>query len=192
MEMNYEERVGNGKKMIWIIGGIILVIMVVGLVYGATQRSLKQADQEADSDTVTINQSGPTSTNGTVKPVAPAANEPLAANMVSYPVTVTKLDVVNLESFPERVQARVAYELANGCAVLDTPTITKTGNAFTITMSSRGEKDANCTQALVPGEIVIEVPVEGLPAGKYSVKVGTTTKSFTLSAENKTQYYSDK
>jgi hypothetical protein len=112
--------------------------------------------------------------------------------MVAYPVYVNKLDVVNLESFPERVQARVAYDLANGCAVLDTPTITKSGNTFTVALTSRAEKDANCTQALIPGDIVIEIPVEGLPAGNYTVKVGSATKTFSLSAENKTQYYSDK
>lgn len=191
MEMNYEEGSNNGKKTLWIIGGIILVIMIVGVVYGATQRSLKKADQAID-DSVRVTQSGGTSSNGVVRPVTPSSNDPVPENMVAVAVTVSKLDVVNLESFPQRVQARVGYQLANGCAVLDTPTITKTGSTFTIALSSRAEKDKVCTQALVPGEVVIEVPVEGLAAGKYSVKVGTTTKTFTLQADNEVQFYSDK
>lgn len=191
MEMNYEEGSNNGKKTLWIIGGIILVIMIVGVVYGATQRSLKKADQAID-DSVTVTQPGGTSSNGVVRPAAPSANNPIPENMVAVAVTVSKLDVVNLESFPQRVQARVGYQLANGCAVLDTPTIAKSDSTFTVALSSRAGKDKVCTQASTSKEVVIEIPVEGLVAGKYSVKVGNITKTFTLQADNEVQFYSDK
>jgi hypothetical protein len=51
MEMNYDQNESNGKKTLWIIGGIILVVMIIALVYGATQKSLNKADVQADTVT---------------------------------------------------------------------------------------------------------------------------------------------
>lgn len=190
--MNYEEGSSNGKKTLWIIGGIIVVVMIVALVYGATQRSLKQTSDTPGED-ITITPTGGVSDQG-LAPAQPrpTSDTPIPENMVALPVQVNSLDVVNLETFPQKVQARVTYGLSGSCAVLDTPVVKQSGKTFTITMTSRALKDVACTKAIVPGEIVIDIPVLGIAAGNYSVKLGTITKSFTLKSDNEIQFTSDK
>ena len=189
MEMNYDQNESNGKKTLWIIGGIILVVMIIALVYGATQKSLNKADTQADTvatETVrTASQSGSVKNLGTTSVLG-------TTETIELPVGVTSLDVVNLQTFPQKVQARVGYSLSGNCAALDTPAVTGSGKVFTVSLTSRAPKDAPCTKNLIPGDIVVDIPVEGLAAGKYSVKVGKSTKTFTLVADNKIQYSGDK
>ncbi len=189
MEMNYDQNESNGKKTLWIIGGIILVVMIIALVYGATQKTLNKADVQADTvtnETVrTQNQSGSVKNSGTTAVLGDVET-------IELPVGITSLDVVNLQTFPQKVQARVGYSLSGNCAVLDTPTVTVSGKVFTVSLTSRAPKDAPCTKNLVPGDSVVDIPVEGLAAGKYSVKVGKSTKTFTLVADNQIQYSGDK
>lgn len=189
MEMNYDQNESNGKKTLWIIGGIILVVMIIAIVYGATQKSLNKADVQADtvaSETVrTPNQTGAIKNSGTSSVLGDVET-------IELPVGITSLDVVNLQTFPQKVQARIGYSLSGNCAVLDTPAVTGSGKVFTVVLTSRAPKDAPCTKNIVPGDIVIDIPVEGLAAGKYSVKVGKSTKTFALVADNKIQYSGDK
>ncbi len=192
MEMNYEEGASQGNKTLWIIGGIIVVIMIIGLVYGATQRSLKTTDQNTDDDALVVldpvtGNRLPSSGNNT--PGVPALAD---SEKVVLPVEITSLDVVNLETFPNQVQARIAYGLSGDCAVLDTPTVSLVGTVYTVTMTSYAPKDAVCTKNIVPGERVVVIPVEGVRAGTYSVKVGSKTKTFTLQTDNKVQFSGDK
>lgn len=190
MEMNYDQSESNGKKTLWIIGGIILVVMIVALVYGATQKSLNKADMQADA---TTNETVRTQTQtGSVKNQSGTTAVLAATETVDLPVGITSLDVVNLQTFPQKVQARVGYTLSGDCAVLGTPTVTGQGKVFTVSLTSQAPKDAPCTKNLVPGDVVVDIPVEGLAAGKYSVKVGKSVKAFTLVADNKIQYSGDK
>lgn len=191
MEMNYDQNESNGKKTLWIIGGIILVVMIIALVYGATQKSLNKADVQADT---VANEAVRTSNQSNSAAVKNSGTTTVLGDTetIDLPVGITSLDVVNLQTFPQKVQARVGYNLSGNCAVLDTPTVTGTGKVFTVSLTSKAPKDAPCTKNLVPGDIVVEIPVEGLAAGKYSVKVGKSVKTFTLVADNKIQYSGDK
>lgn len=188
MEMNnYDQEESNGKKTLWIIGGIILVVMIVALVYGATQKSLKNADTAADSSNETIQLDKPTT--GAVKPTVTTGTGSDTAvlgdsDMIELPVSITKMDVVNLKTIPQQVQARISYGLSGDCAVVDTPNMSISGKVFTVTMTSHAPKNAPCTRNIVPGEIVVELPVDGLAVGKYTVKAGTISKTVSIVAES--------
>lgn len=162
-------------KTWWIVIGVILVIAVIGIIYGATQRSLKNSNM-ANEGQVPVTQNGE-----------------VAGDRVSEPVTYTGFDVVNLQTFPYRVQVRVRGTVPEGCAVAGTPTATVSGKVFTVTMDASKPADAVCTQVVTNVEGVVELPVSGLAAGTYSVKVGTMpAKSFTLAVNNTIQYTGDK
>ena len=191
MEQNYEPSESNGRKTLWIIGGIILVVMIIALVYGATQQSLNNdqniANTSSESAQAAIQgRDGDAATNGSDRMVMGSAET------VELPVAVTGIEVVNLHSFPQKVQARVTYTLQGECAILDNPAISHSGKTFTITLASRAPKNIPCTKNPVPGDRVVDVPVAGLPAGKYTVKVGKSSKVFTLLADNQIQYSGDK
>ena len=184
---NYDQQESNGKKTLWIIGGIILVVMIIALVYGATQKSLKNATQNADDEQVQLTSDGTTSS--TVK--GSNTTVPLE-DLIELPVAITKLEVVNLETFPQKVQAHVTYGLSGDCAVADAPNVSASGKVFTITMTSHAKKNAPCTKNIVSGDTVIDLPVEGLPAGTYTVKAAKISKTFKLSADNEIQFSGDK
>jgi hypothetical protein len=207
MEMNYEEGgMSQGKKTLWIIGGVILVIMIIGLVYGATQRSLKNADEAASNDSVVITpKNGGSSNQVNTSPSGQSAgNTSDSANgigagandagtgiggtaiieQVELPVTINSLAVVNLDTLPQKVQAKVTYGLSGDCAVLDTPQIATSGKIISLVLTSRAPKNAPCTKNIVPGETIIDIPVAGLDPGKYTVKLAKYTKTFTLKADS--------
>lgn len=165
----------GGNKTWLIVGGIILVLAVIGIIYGATQRSLHNGGAN-NQDNVPVTQNGQ-----------------VAGDRVSVPVTYAGYDVVNLQTFPYRVQVRVRGTVPEGCAVAATPTATVSGKVFTVSMEASKPADAVCTQVVTNVEGVVELPVAGLAAGTYSVKVGTlAAKSFTLAADNTVQYSGDK
>ncbi len=183
MEPTYEQRPeGSGKKTLLIIGGIILVVMIIALVYGATQKTIKNSDTTGSNVPVTNQPAPSTQGSGTV----------MGAERVAVTPTITGLDVVNLETFPYKVQARVKGTVPEGCAAFDTPTVAQSGKTFTISVTASKPKDAVCTQAVTQQEAVVDVPVAGLSAGTYTVKTGKYSKTFKLSSDNSVQYTSDK
>lgn len=191
MEQPYEPSESNGKKTLWIIGGIILVVMIIALVYGATQKTLKNAETDTGGNEPGVQLNTQNQPKGTVSTGTDTAVLG-AAEMIELPVTVKGLDVVNLQTFPQRVQSNISYNLQGNCAVLDTPTVTVSGKVFTVVMTSHAPKDAVCTKDSIPGDTVVEIPVAGLAAGKYTVKAGKIARSLTMVADNQIQYSGDK
>ncbi len=179
---NYESTQLGKKQIFWIIGGVIIVIMIIGIVYSSTQKTLKNTDSGSvensleKKDVIDLK-------NGEVKGVV---------EMVDVPVTVTGLDIVNLQTFPQRVQARIKGTVPDGCSLFTSPMITRIGNTFTISLTGTHPKDSVCTQVITPQETVIDIPVEGLPAGIYTATIGKITKTFKLVADNEIQFSSDK
>lgn len=173
----YENPEQNGKKTLWIIGGIILVIMLVGIVYGATQRTLKKTD--TPSDTVPVNQ-----TTDQKQVLSRETAE-------KTPATVSDIALANLGTFPYRVQAKITGEMSDGCSQPDV-VFTQSGKTFTADVTGLKESGSMCTMVVTPFETVVDVPVAGLGAGTYTVKLGDLSKTFTLVAENKIQFIGDK
>lgn len=180
MENNYENinQEEGGKKTLWIIGGIILVVAIIAVVYGATQKTLKKNTDTNTDGSVTMNEDGTTVLG--------------ADRVVVSGSTVTAMDVVNLQTFPYKVQARIKGTVPDSCSTFDTPKVTSSGKTFTITVTASHPKDAVCAQVVTDREVVIDLPVAGLAAGTYTVKVGATTKTFTLATNNTIEYSGDK
>lgn len=184
MEPNYDNQESGSKKTLWIIGGIVLVIMVVGLVYGATQKTIKNSGG-VQAPSASLNAPSINSTGSDALVLG-------TSETIETPVSITGMDVVNLQTFPQKVQARVMYTLQGKCSVLDTPTVSHSGKIFTISLTARAAKDTSCEPTAVSGNVVIDIPVADLLAGTYSVKIAKFTKSFIFKQDNQVQYTSDK
>lgn len=96
-------------------------------------------------------------------------------------VDALKLNI--MESFPIQVNATVSGNLADGCVVLDDIEVTRDEDTFTLEFETHSEGDV-CTQALVPFEETVNLDVEGLPAGMYTVVAGDVSETFTFDVDN--------
>jgi putative hemolysin len=96
-------------------------------------------------------------------------------------VDALKLNI--MESFPIQVNATVSGNLADGCVVLDDIEVTRDEDTFTLEFETHSEGDV-CTQALVPFEETVNLDVEGLPAGTYTVVAGDVSETFTFDVDN--------
>lgn len=187
MDQNYDNESGNGKKTLWIIGGIVLVIMIVALVYGATQKNLA-TEKVADTDIRKTQQAAlPPKTSSSQQPVVAGA-----VDRVTVVPSITSMDLVNLETLPYQAQVRVQGTLPDGCSIFDTPMITRAKNIITVAITGSHAKDATCSQATTKHSTVVDLPVSGLDDGTYVVKLGTFSKKLTLSHAKAAQHTDDK
>lgn len=187
MDQNYENEAGNGKKTLWIIGGIILVIMIIALVYGATQKNLSgQADQEpvrSDAARTTVPAKSQTQ---------PAQAVSGASDRVSVTPSISSMDLVNLETVPYQAQARIQGTVPDGCSEFDQPAAVRTGNVITVSVTASHARDATCSQAATKRSTVVDLPVAGLDDGKYVVRLGTISRTLEISSAKASQYTGDK
>lgn len=109
------------------------------------------------------------------------ADEP---ETVTGEANVESIEVLVLESFPVQVNVIASGALSDGCTSLVDPTPRLEGNTFVVNLASRRVEDEVCTQATVPFDKVISLPVDGLSAGTYTVSVNGLTDTFTLEADN--------
>jgi inhibitor of cysteine peptidase len=89
-----------------------------------------------------------------------------------------------LESFPLQVRILISGSLPDGCTTVYRTESTREGDRFTIKIFTLRERDAMCTQALVPFEVSVPLDVVGLPAGTYRVMVYDLTTEFTFTQNN--------
>lgn len=167
-------------SMTWIIGGIVVVVAIIVGIYFLTQKSVNNLPNN-ETETVDLNTTGTT----------PAGSSALPEDRVSVNAEMKGLDVVNLQTFPYKVQAKVSVDLPNSCSTA-AGSVTQSGKVFTVTTTASQPKDAMCAQVITPATITVDVPVAGLAAGTYTVKYGTFTKTFTLAQSNNVEYSSDK
>lgn len=177
----------KSRAGLWIIVGIIIVIGIVALVYIATQKSLQPANLNPN-DNVPINQQ-PQSQMPAYTPTAPTT-PPVAP--VSVTPKITGLDVINLQTFPYQVQIRVKGTVPDTCAQFDVPSIVQKGKVFTVTVTASESGAGPCTNVVTSQNVLADLPVSGLAAGTYTVKLGKITKTFTLASNNSIDYTGDK
>ncbi len=173
MEPNRPTQVINKSKSsnVWTIMSIVVVIAIIVGIYFAT-RTAKNTDVVNDTSSVGLNSSD---------------SSVLGADRVSVTATPKSLEVMNLQTFPYKVQAKVSLDLPNSCSSA-TGSVTQSGKIFTITVASSEPKDAVCAQVITPTTVTVDIPVAGLPAGTYTVNYGTFTKTFTLAEKNEVDY----
>ena len=107
-----------------------------------------------------------------------------SAQQISGQATVETVEALILEGFPYEVQAYVRGTLGDSCTVLDSVSMSRSGNQFTGVISTTRPADAVCTQALIPFERLIPLDVAGLSAGEYSVSINGIETSFDLAQDN--------
>ena len=98
-------------------------------------------------------------------------------------VHVDELTLNLMESFPIQVSATVSGNLADGCVVLDDIEVMRDEDTFTLEFETHSEGDA-CTLALEPFEETVNLDVEGLSAGTYTVVAGDVSETFTFDVDN--------
>lgn len=106
---------------------------------------------------------------------------------VSGEATVDNVELLMMESFPVQINAIIKGNLADGCTSIDEITQERSGNNYTIQVTTLRPGDAVCTTALVPFEEIISLDVVDLPAGTYLVDVNGVKQTFLLSADNSAQ-----
>lgn len=97
---------------------------------------------------------------------------------------VDTLDIAVMESFPVQVRAVARGYLPDSCTEIDDITQTRSGNTFTVSITTTRPSDAYCAQVLKPFEENISLRVSGLLKGTYTVNVNGVRETFTLSTDN--------
>jgi inhibitor of cysteine peptidase len=97
---------------------------------------------------------------------------------------IESVDIMFLESFPLQVRILVTGSLPDGCTTVYRAESAREDNKFTVQIFTLRERDAMCTQALVPFEISVPLDVYGLPAGTYKVIVYDFVTEFTFTQDN--------
>ncbi len=95
------------------------------------------------------------------------------------------IEVILLESFPVQAQVIVKGNLPDGCTELHEITVEKEGDQFVLTIHTRKPTgDVACTEALVPFEETVDLDIEGLEAGTYTVIAQDQEATFDLDMDN--------
>lgn len=101
-------------------------------------------------------------------------------------IFVDDLKINIMESFPVQVSATVVGNLPDGCTrIVDSKAEMIDESTFELRIITERPEDMMCTMALVPFEEHINLDVEGLPAGTYTVKGFGLENSFTFDMDNK-------
>ena len=97
---------------------------------------------------------------------------------------VESVDVLMLESWPLQVNAVIKGNLPDGCTTIHRVESRLEDNRFVVTVYTQRDREAFCTQALVPFEENHALNVYGLPAGTYTVDAYGVTAEFTFEQAN--------
>lgn len=95
---------------------------------------------------------------------------------------VQSVEIQILESYPLQVNAIARGMLPDaGCTSISSVSQTRSGNVFTIAVTTKTNPQAFCAQMLTPFEQVIPLEVGSLLPGMYIVRVNSVEASFMLS-----------
>lgn len=101
-------------------------------------------------------------------------------------VYVDEFQILIMESFPVQVRVNVVGNLPDGCtSIVGSKAEMSDESTFELSIFTERPEDMMCTMALVPFEESIDLEVEGLPAGTYTVKGFGLEDTFTLDVDNK-------
>ena len=100
---------------------------------------------------------------------------------------VQNIEIQVLESYPLQVNVIARGQLPDaGCTTISGVSQTRSGNTFTVTITTKTDSQALCAQMLTPFEQVIPLEVGSLLPGPYIVRVNGVEGWFEL-PENPTQ-----
>jgi inhibitor of cysteine peptidase len=153
----------NLSFVIWIFLAILLTACLPG--------SSSPGDQPASSNDTPLPKEIPT--DGQVE--------------IGQSAIVESVDALMLESWPLQVNAVIKGSLPDGCTAIYRVESRLEQNRFTVTIYTQRDREAFCTQALVPFEEVHALNVYGLPAGTYTVDAYGVTTEFVFEKDNAIQ-----
>jgi len=114
-----------------------------------------------------------------------AAEEPeKKQGMIHRFARIEDFEIRMSESLPVEVNVLVKGYLQDGCTRIDRIRRSRSGNEFTVTISTIRPLGMNCTQAMVPFEETVTLLIKNLKAGEYTVTVNQMSKTFTLAVDN--------
>ena len=94
---------------------------------------------------------------------------------------VQSVEIQILESFPVQVNAIARGQLPDaGCTTIAGVSQTRSGNTFTVTLTTTTDANAMCSQVISPFEYVIPLDVSSLLPAQYIVNVNGVEASFEL------------
>ena len=95
--------------------------------------------------------------------------------------TVEEMNVNVMESYPVQISVVLEGYLPDGCTEIDQITSTRDEFTFTVEIVTRRPAgDVMCTQQIVPFEETINLDVEDLEEGLYTVQYGELSESFRI------------
>lgn len=97
---------------------------------------------------------------------------------------IESADPMFLESFPLQVRILITGSLPDGCTTVYRSESTREDDRFNVRIFTLRERDAMCTQALVPFDVSVPLDVYGLPARTYRVMVYDFNTEFTFTQDN--------
>lgn len=147
---------------------LIPVILTIAFLAACSQLPLDSDDQPVSSDDTP----------------APSPMVDLDKYELGESALVETADPLILESFPLQVNVKITGNLPDGCTTVYQTESERDGNSFRIKILTLREKNAMCTQALVPFEASVPLDVFGLPAGAYRVMVYDVVTEFTFTQDN--------
>ena len=151
---------------------ILLIVMLMSITVLAACQSSPVVDSEPDT---------PVSSDDPI-------SKPASKNFEGFPqnVYVDSIQILILESFPVQVHVKVVGNLPDGCtSIVGSKAEMVDESTFELNIYTERPEDMMCTMALVPFEETIQLDVEGLSAGTYTVRGFDLEETFTLYIDNK-------
>lgn len=106
---------------------------------------------------------------------------PLPQTPPATKADVQSVEIQILESFPVQANAIARGQLPDaGCTTIAGVSQTRTGNTFTVTLTTKIDPQALCSQVITPFEYVIPLDVSSLLPAIYIVNVNGVEASFEL------------
>lgn len=98
---------------------------------------------------------------------------------------VDSVEFILMENFPLQAKAIVKGNLPDGCTELYEIIVERESDQFVLTITTRRPTgDVACTEVLVPFEETVDLDIEGLDAGTYTVVAQDEKAGFTLEVDN--------
>ena len=105
--------------------------------------------------------------------------------LLTSAAVVEGLSIEIMESDPVQVRAILTGYLPDGCTKIREIRSSRDGDTFNIQVVTRVPSgDVACTMVIVPFEETVDLDVEGLRAGEYTVSVGDLSESFALDTDH--------
>lgn len=146
----------------------MLILTMAALAAACAPQSIGNGDEPVSSDDILV----------------PTPTVDHAKYELSERAIVETADPMFLESFPLQVRVQIIGSLPDGCTTIYRTESTRSGDRFDVRIFTLRERDAFCTQALVPFESSTALEVYGLSAGTYQINVYDVTTEFTFTQDN--------